>query len=127
MVNFREQIKLAFKRWQEHDKDEAYLFSSNYDRMLVYLWCYSDGAKKEGVSAEIAEFASANMKAIGDRNYDRMLRDRDYCSSCGETYRLENLSICIDCRNVYCYRCRGRYGVCANGNPSCSCGGDLVG
>ncbi len=127
MPNFRERIKLAAKHWQDNGKDDEYLFSKDYDRMVAYLWCHSRGAKKEGYSEEIAEFAAANKKAIGDLNYDKMLRARDYCNFCAETYKLENLSICIDCYNVYCYRCATNRGVCANGNSCCVCGGDLVG
>ncbi|MBD2359562.1 hypothetical protein H6G41_34350 [Tolypothrix sp. FACHB-123] len=127
MPNFRERMQSAVKLWQDNHKNQAYLFSQDYDRMLVYLWCHSRGGKKEGYSEDIAEFAAANRKAIGDVNYAKMLRVREYCDFCSETYKLENLSICIDCRNVYCYRCAANHGVCSNGNYSCVCGGDLVG
>jgi hypothetical protein len=127
MANFREKMKQAVKLWQENNKDEAYLFPDDYDRILIYLWCHSQGAKKEGFSEEIAEFAAANRKAIGDAKYDEMMRFKDYCDFCGQRYKLENLSICINCRNFYCYRCSTNRGLCANGNYRCVCDGDLVG
>jgi hypothetical protein len=47
--NFRERIKLAAKHWQDNGKDDAYLFSKDYDRMVAYLWCHSRGGKKKGI------------------------------------------------------------------------------
>ncbi|MEA5567630.1 hypothetical protein [Anabaena sp. UHCC 0399] len=127
MANFRERIKTAAQRWKDSAKSDTELFSKDYDRMLVFLWCHSRGGKTEGYSDDIAEFAQANKAAIGDDNYNKMLRTREYCDGCGERYKLENLSICVECCNLYCYRCVGQRGISSNGNYRCSCSGDLVG
>ena len=127
MSTFKERLNTALTRWIESGKSSTELFATEYERMRVYLWVFSPGAKKEEVGEDLIEFGRANRQAIGNENYDRMLRKREYCSLCGETYKLENLSICVNCDNLFCYRCTGQYGTASNGNRRCSCGEELVG
>ena len=40
----------------------------------------------------------------GKDPYWDFLSNRTDCDACGETYKLENLSICPNCFKTYCYR-----------------------
>lgn len=118
MPKFRERFEAKMTEWINSGKSETAVFSLEYDRMCAYLWSISAARKTEEFSEDIISFGKANIQALGDAQYNKMLRIREHCCGCGETYRLENLSICIECFNGYCYRCfRGR----------CSCSGELVG
>ena len=118
MSTFRERFETRMNQWINSSKSETAVFTLDEERMYAYLWSLSKARKTEEFSEEIISFGKANIQALGNAQYDKMLRTREYCSGCGETYKLENLSICIECRNGYCYRCiRGR----------CFCGGELVG
>lgn len=118
MATFRERFEAKMNEWINSEKSETAVFSGEYDRLCAYLWSHGAARKTEEFSQDIISFGKANFQAFGDDNYDKMLRQRDYCNGCCETYKLENLSICVECRNVYCYRCA---------RNSCSCGGELVG
>ncbi|NJM21807.1 MAG: hypothetical protein HC836_39840 [Richelia sp. RM2_1_2] len=118
MTKFQKRFNAKMKEWYDSDKSITNLFTTEYQRMLAYLWAFSEARKSEENISEIKEFGSANRKAIGDSNYDNLLRTRDYCCRCGETYRLENLSICVECDNLFCYRCNRRI---------CGCSGEVVG
>ncbi|MEO1433641.1 MAG: hypothetical protein AAFV71_32195 [Cyanobacteria bacterium J06633_8] len=116
MSKFKERFLVKMKEWQESDKSSTKLFSTEYDRILAYLWANSKARKSDEKITEIKEFGSANHKAID--NYSKLLCTRDYCCCCGETFRLENLSICVDCNNKFCYRCNENI---------CRCHGEIVG
>lgn len=118
MTKFQERFNAKMKEWYDSDKSTTKLFATEYDRMLAYLWAINEARKSEENISEIKEFGRANIKALGDSNYSQLLRTRDYCCRCSETYRLENLSICVECDNLYCYRCSRRI---------CRCGGEVVG
>lgn len=49
--------------------------------------------------------------------YWSFLSERSVCAECGERYRVENLSVCPNCFNLYCPR-EARI---------CDCGGTLLG
>jgi hypothetical protein len=53
----------------------------------------------------------------GDGAYWALMSARMSCDACGETYKLENLSICPNCFRTRCYR-HGR---------TCACGHEAVG
>lgn len=118
MTKFQERFNAKMKEWYDSDKSSSNLFTTEYERMLAYLWACSEARKSEENIPETKEFGSANRTAIGDLNYSQLLRTRDYCCGCGETYRLENLSICVECDNLFCYRCNRR---------RCGCSGEVVG
>jgi len=118
MPKFRERFEAKMTEWINSSKSETAVFSLEYDQMCAYLWAMSAARKTEEFSEDIISFGKANYQALGNAQYDKMLRTRECCSDCGETYKLENLSICIECGSVSCYRCVS--------NP-CSCGGELVG
>lgn len=99
---------------------------------LLYLWVNSQGAKRQGVSARLAEYLAARRAALDARYpgwYDGLFDERDFCAECGERYRLENLAICTDCGARFCFRHRSGGGPAPNGNDRCArCAmGELVG
>lgn len=79
------------------------------------LWRESGGDDPDGSLGRAIE---AYWRARpGDDGYWAALSQRMSCDSCGETYKLENLSVCPNCFRVYCYR-HGR---------DCSCGHAILG
>jgi hypothetical protein len=71
---------------------------------------------------EIAEYIAASRRRLGgDAAWDEILRRKIACDGCEDTFRVENLSICTDCFNFFCYQCKGD-----SWHPG-SCGGLLVG
>ncbi|MFJ9211900.1 hypothetical protein [Streptomyces sp. L-9-10] len=60
-----------------------------------------------------AEYAAAAYDAIGGSDgWSAMLRERAFCESCGDRYRLENIGMCTGCMRYTCYSCGG-HGACA--------------
>lgn len=63
----------------------------------------------------------------GGAPYEALLRQRYVCPSCGETWRLENLSVCCECYELLCSRCCEHSERNAHGEKLCACGGIYVG
>lgn len=118
MATFRERFETRMNQWLNNEKSDTEVFSLDYDRVRAYLWSSSEARKADGASSDLTMFGGANFRALGSDNYYKMLRTRERCTGCGETYKLENLSICLECDRVYCYRCT---------DSSCYCGGEVVG
>ncbi|NJM21502.1 MAG: hypothetical protein HC836_43845 [Richelia sp. RM2_1_2] len=118
MPKFKERFYAQIIKWQDSGKSNTEVFANNYDKVCAYLWTYSAARAPAEITPEVKEFGDANFKSLGDANYNTMLGTRESCCFCGETYKLENLSICVDCVNLYCYRCS---------RSACGCGGELVG
>lgn len=113
--------------WKESGQESRALLSG-WSFLGAYCWQWSAGAKQEGVSADLQEYLQACFQQNGGSDgWDTLLRQRDACDRCGETYRVENLSICTRCNSSYCYRCAPIGGLSANGNRACGCGGEVVG
>ena len=124
MKSAKEQLEEKANNWIEQGKSKAALLD-NWQALWAICWLLSPGAKNEQYSENLAEFIKASKELLGSR-WDDMLRERDYCNSCGESYKIENLSLCC-CGSVYCYRCLGELGIHANGNRLCRCGSEVVG
>jgi hypothetical protein len=76
------------------------------------LWLdYGGDAMDDGGKVRAAVEAYWRSKRGSDPYWD-FLEQRSSCNRCGETYKYENLSICPNCFNTYCYR----------HNAQCSCG-----
>ena len=104
----------------------------SYGLGSLRLWLDSEGAEKDGVSEPLRNYyrAAAQLLLQQDEDWwDNLLRVRDTCSRCGETFRVENLSFCTHCDALLGY-CHARTGVkAANGNPACPIckDGEIVG
>jgi hypothetical protein len=104
----------------------------SYGLAPLRLWLHSDGATKDGVSERLREYYWAAAQVLREKDedwWDDLLSDRDSCSMCGETFRVENLSFCTHCTALlgYCHALTG--GKAANGNPACPVckNGEIVG
>jgi hypothetical protein len=108
-------------RWEETGQLQG-CGRNQYSFLKLSSWLISPGAKVDGVSERLQRYyeaAEESFKSWGPRWYDEFLATRDWCSECGESYRLENLSLCTHCQALlgYCHQLSG--GKAANGNPRC--------
>ena len=96
---------------------------------LLGLWCWSHspGGKADGQSPVLAAFIQEAVRIAGEDWIEDLCSERESCRVCGEVYRAENLRLCTDCMDTYCYRCAAAQPAAANGNVTCGCGGELVG
>lgn len=111
--------------WDKDGRPQQDLLSGLY-LVAAYCWTTSIGGKNTTYNPLISDLIKTSFDN-SSFSYEKELRRRCYCISCWETYRLENLGICVYCRGLYCYRCRGKHGIAKNGNKVCQCGGEVVG
>ncbi|MEL6462286.1 MAG: hypothetical protein AAFQ91_29385 [Cyanobacteria bacterium J06621_15] len=72
MAKFQERFNAKMKEWYDSDKS-----TTEYERILAYLWSFNKPRKSEENIAEIEEFGRANIKALGDSNsYGMGIPDR---------------------------------------------------
>ena len=119
------------RRWEESG-DLQRESSTPYGATVLRCWVASSGAKQDGVSERLQRYCETIVATLDGQDpdwYDDFLRIRDYCSICGESFRIENLSLCTHCQTSlgYCHQFIG--GKAANGNIKCpSCEkGEIVG
>lgn len=62
MTKFQERFNAKMKEWYDSDKSSTKLFTTEYERMLAYLWACSEARKSEENIAEIKEFGKTNIK-----------------------------------------------------------------
>jgi hypothetical protein len=94
---------------------------NEYALVKLLCWLNSTGAKKNGVSERLMRYAAAAKARFDGLGYDwygDLLRQRDYCSGCGETFRVENLSLCTHCDAMLGYCCSNGKRL-PNGNQLC--------
>ena len=125
MTSVKEQLEARAAAWIEQERDQIALLHE-WETLHAMYWLWSEGAKREGYSKNLEEFVKACKLAVGQTRINHLICQRDYCTKCGVTFKVENLSLCR-CGNLYCYKCIGSRGVNPNGNRSCSCGGEIVG
>jgi len=122
------QLEAKAQAWIEAGQDPN-LLPQGLELFRVICWSGSiGGAHSTDKSADLEAYLQASKdNGGGAEGWASMLRQREYCSECSETYRLENLSVCTKCQCLTCYRCTRPFGVHDNGNSRCECGGELVG
>ena len=52
--------------------------------------------------------------------FEHLISERDHCSLCGESYLVDNMSLCTNCLGTYCYKCKN-FPLGPNGNPVHAC------
>lgn len=122
----RERYEARATEWIEGGRSPD-LLAGPSTLMTMRCWTYSDGGKKDGASDGLREFIAASEQAQRPNWLDAQMDGRAGCRACGESFRVENLAICTHCMRNYCYGCKGKDGLAANGNAACACGGELVG
>ncbi len=100
---------------------------TGYALIRLRSWTFSEGAKVDGVSDTLRAFVKASEAALRKDWMDPYFDDRESCSTCGESYRFENVSQCTGCSRMRCFRCKGDLARALNGNLACPCGGEIVG
>ena len=125
------QFEEAANKWAEagRPRPEA---PEPYEVMRLYCWSGSAGGRKDGLSDALKAHLQALRSELERQDpgwYDRLLSSKDYCDRCGESYRLENVSICTYCSTTFapCHPPHADYWE--NGNRQCpSCRkGEIVG
>lgn len=127
------KFEAAAARWEETGKLQRWDIIP-YEFLKLSCWLRSKGAQVDGVSERLERYCDAvraHLDSNGDPNwYENLLNMRDWCR-CGETFRLENLSVCTHCETTLGYCCyrTSSGGTAANGNPKCPIckNGEMVG
>lgn len=81
------------------------------------LWLANGGAAADEDGAIAAAIAAYWKAQPGADPYWEALDTRTTCDACGETFKLENLSICPNCFSLACYK----------HDRACACGHARVG
>ena len=119
----------AALHWDAAGRPQELLIQEPWPLLAFHIWIFSSGGSKEPITKVLSEFHNASVGAADKAQlgwYEDMLRERHYCETCGETYRLANLSVCCGCLRTYCYQCNP-YERAPNGNFLHHCGGEIVG
>lgn len=113
---FEEEARL----WEETGELQ-WCGKNEYGFIKLRCWIDTKGAAVDGVSERLHRYheaVEAKYARWGDKWCDDFLRNRDWCSVCGESFRLENLSLCTHCQVLFGY-CHYPMEKAANGNPKC--------
>lgn len=111
--------------WVDRGRGENGLMSGV---ALVALVCWHrDHAQAGDAPPLVGEYLAACEAVQPQGWYDRVLEQRAHCSHCSTRYRIENLSICTRCQDLYCYQCVGQCRRDEAGHRFCLCGGEVVG
>lgn len=113
--------------WINNGRPDSLLMT---DLPLAALRCWLGThryIKTPDISPVIDEYLAACEAKLPQDWYDKIMWRKSSCSSCGETYKIENLRICTQCHDLYCYSCAGQIGKDEFGFQICRCGGELTG
>jgi hypothetical protein len=119
----------AAAAWDRAGRPDSMLEQNVWRLLALRCWFQSDGAAQDGRQPVLADYGDACEKHLEIRDpdwWDTLLRQRDLCERCGETYRVENLAVCTGCLRTYCHCCIDEPKA-PNGNYMHHCGGELVG
>lgn len=122
-----ERLEQALTRWIEHGRGDQELLQ-DWEYLRVYCWLYSKSGARYLTNPDVQAYFKASQAHFGQTGYIHLLQQRSSCAICKTPYHIENLSICTECDNGYCYRCshetfpRNEYG-----DLQCACGGVIVG
>jgi hypothetical protein len=114
-----DRIEAAAQRWNATGRAASELWTG-MDFLVGYCWLFTAVGRRAGTSALTEEFIRACKAHVGS-GYLSLLGLRSQCDLCGTPYKIENLSVCAECRLLHCPSCAGRK------KWTCGCGGELVG
>lgn len=118
------------EQWIAQGRPAAGLVTDPQRLLVLHCWCGNRGVKENGGAGEAIEehhrASWAAMEAQSPDWYEILLSEHLRCADCGETYRLENLSVCCGCLRKTCWCVVGAERL--NGNPLCPvCHDEIVG
>jgi hypothetical protein len=110
----------------------AEISKSQWYTMQLICWSGSSGGKAVGVSKLLTDYQAALQKQFNRDNpnwYEDLWDDRVHCSTCGQSWRVENVHICSICSATFPPCHVGETTMLPHGNPECpTCGeGEIVG
>ncbi|MFI6843310.1 hypothetical protein OG535_10970 [Kitasatospora sp. NBC_00085] len=116
-VPFPERVAAAARAWDENGRSPAGLVDG---RAFFALRCWQLDTVRRG--EQLGEPTTAFLRQaydfLGGRSgWDMTLRQRAVCACHGDTWRMENIEICLGCLRYLCYQLDG---------PCCE-GAEIVG
>lgn len=110
-IPFDRRIDAVLELWQSEDRRDDVLVN---DMAFFVLYCWFGTAKQRGwppivESPQLRAYIDASLHAIGGQDgWNSMLFQREYCY-CGQTNKLHNIGICVDCLLYECWECSGEH------------------
>ncbi|MFB7470977.1 hypothetical protein [Kitasatospora sp. NPDC056184] len=105
---FTERVARLVRDWEDDGRAGYRLVDG---RALLALYCWHLDATRRGTAdgdpATTAYVAAAFAANGGTDGWDALLRERADCTCHGQSWRLENISICLGCLRYVCYRVDG--------------------
>lgn len=107
-----QRLTTATDIWRNSGRLDDYLLQG--DALLVAR-CWSIHMERNApgkINNNVLEYIQASYDATGDDGWVYILHRKRQCISCGETYRVENIGMCTDCFNFYCFNCHDKHIHC---------------
>ncbi|MER5351257.1 hypothetical protein ABT093_13085 [Kitasatospora sp. NPDC002551] len=105
---FSERVTRLVRAWEDDGRADYRLVDG---RALLALYCWHLDATRRGTTddnpATTAYVAAAFAANGGADGWDRLLRERAECTCHGQSWRLENISVCLGCLRYVCYQVDG--------------------
>ncbi|MDY0815749.1 hypothetical protein [Kitasatospora purpeofusca] len=105
---FPERVARLVRDWEDDGRARYRLVDG---RPLLALYCWHLDAARRGTTgddpATAAYIAAAFAANGGADGWDALLRERADCACHGDSWRLENISVCLGCLRYVCYRVEG--------------------
>ncbi|SEE28276.1 Uncharacterized protein, contains caspase domain [Streptomyces misionensis] len=115
---FEDRVADVVAAWASRGQGPDWLVSGTAF-LVLYLW-WLDGRRRDEAAPLTRAYVEASYESIGGRDaWMEMQHRRVRCACHGESWRVENINMCLDCLRYQCIDIVGR--ECA------ACGGRIVG
>nr|WP_257585974.1 caspase family protein [Streptomyces sp. NEAU-sy36] len=115
---FEDRVDDVVAAWAGRGQGPDWLVSGTAF-LVLYLW-WLDGRRRDEAAPLARAYVEASYESMGGRDtWTEMQHRRVRCACHGESWRVENINICLDCLRYQCIDIGGR--ECA------ACGGRIVG
>lgn len=89
----------------EHALERGEFAADPVEAMAALLWlAHTDANFPRADEAMVLIKTFWKRRSTDEDAYWSYLNERGMCAECGERYRIENLSVCPNCFNLYCPR-----------------------
>lgn len=114
---FEERVDRVVAAWASRGQGPDWRVSGTAF-FALYLW-WLDGQRTDEADSLTRAYVESSYESIGGRaGWDDMLRPRVRCACHGESWRVENINICLGCLRYQCYQ---------SSRECDACGGRIVG